>query len=292
MNNIAAPGNSLPNHAGLGLKPEHFQAVQTQAIEDIWFEVHPENYMIDGGPRLEGLLAISQQYPLSLHGVGASLGGPELPDAEHLKALKRLVDFLEPASVSEHAVWSRFNGQYFADLMPLPRTQIAKQQLIDGIDCFQNAIGRKILIENPSNYLPVIAEMDEATFLVDVATSSGCGLLVDVNNLYLSNQNCGINANAYLQAIPPDLVGEIHVAGFSLDPNLGKRLLIDSHAADVDAAVWDLLDIALQQFGAKPVLLERDDNLPSFARLLEERQLAKIALDKTSSRALNTHAIA
>ncbi len=268
----------LPVQAGLGLKPEHFQAAETSSPADIWYEVHPENYFIAGGERLSSLISISQQYPLSLHGVGASLGGPQLPDENHIKEIKRLIDLLNPVSVSEHAVWSRLGNHYFADLLPLPRTKYALKQLVDGIDCYQSGLGRRILIENPTNYLPVITEMDEADFLISAAQSSGCGLLLDVNNLYLSGQNCGLDIDAYLAALPPELVGEIHVAGFDLDPNMGDALLIDSHASDVDQAVWQLLDKALSHFGPKPVLLERDGNLPSYAELLRERKIAQQAL--------------
>jgi len=276
---VMMPGQgTLPLRAGVGLKPEHFADARTGSPEGIWFEVHPENYMIGGGPRLRGLQSIREHYPLSLHGVGASLGGPELTDAGHIKALKRLIDMFEPESVSEHAVWSHANGVYFADLLPLPRTRDAMRRLVDGIDHFQQGIGRQILIENPSNYLPLISEMDEPEFLVAAARQAGCGLLIDVNNIYVSSRNCGIDAEAYLRAIPAELVGEIHIAGFDPDPELGDRLLIDSHAADVSPEVWSLLDLALQLFGPKPVLLERDDNLPGYEKLLAERQLADQAI--------------
>ena len=270
--------SSLPLHAGLGLKPEHFAEVEKHSPNEIWFEVHPENYMIGGGPRLRGLLSIREQFSLSLHGVGASLGGPELTDDRHISALRRLIDLLEPGCVSEHAVWSRANGVYYADLLPLPRTRDAMQRLVDGVNHFQEGIGHKILLENPSNYLPVISEMDEADFLVSVAKQTGCGLLVDVNNIYVSSKNCGINATEYILAIPAELVGEIHIAGFDVDPNLDQQLLIDSHAADVAPEVWDLLSLALTQFGPKPVLLERDDNLPEYPVLLKERARAEKAI--------------
>lgn len=274
--------SQLPLHAGVGLKPEHFADVRTGSPSEIWFEVHPENYMIEGGPRLRGLQSIRENFPLSLHGVGASLGGPELTDTMHIKALRRLIDLFEPESVSEHAVWSKADGVYYADLFPLPRTQIAMQRLIDGINHFQEGIGRRILLENPSNYLPVISEMDEADFLVSVAQQTGCGLLVDVNNIYVSSRNCGIDADAYIRAIPPQLVGEIHIAGFDPDPQLGEALLIDSHASDVSPQVWSLLETALAHFGPKPVLLERDDNLPAYEQLLQERAKAEAAIQRSS----------
>ncbi len=272
--------NDLPLHAGVGLKPEHFSDVENTSPKEIWFEVHPENYMIGGGPRLRGLQAICEHFPLSLHGVGASLGGAELTDAKHITEMRRLIDLLEPVSVSEHAVWSSTNGVYYADLLPIPRTRVAMQNLVDGVNHFQEGIGRQILLENPSNYLPVASEMDEPDFLVSVARQTGCGLLVDVNNIYVSSRNCGIDAVAYIHAIPSELVGEIHVAGFDPDPNLGEQLLIDSHASDVAPEVWHLLDVALEHFGPKPVLLERDDNLPAYAELLKERALAEQAIER------------
>jgi uncharacterized protein (UPF0276 family) len=272
----------LPEHAGIGLKPEHFEAAERDSPIDIWFEVHPENYMVGGGPRLRGLQSIREHFPLSLHGVGASLGGSERTPVEHIRALRRLIDIFEPASISEHAVWSQLDGVYFADLLPLPRTRDAMQGLVDGINHFQEGIGRRILIENPTNYLPVISEMDEADFLVEVAHRTGCGLLVDVNNIYISSRNCGIDAQKYLHSIPANMVGEIHVAGFDLDPNIGTDLLIDSHASDVDEAVWNLLTLALDRFGPKPVLLERDDKLPAFSSLLAERQVAEGMIEQVS----------
>ena len=262
---------ALPSAAGVSLKPEYFADVASLETGETWFEVHPENYMIAGGPRLEGLLAAARRFPISLHGVGASLGGPALASNEHLAALRRLIELTEPAAVSEHAVWSRTNTHYYADLLPLPRTAEALTRLVDGINHFQNGIGRQILIENPTNYLPIKSEMDEAEFLVEVAARSGCGLLLDVNNLYISANNCGMDASAYLAAIPPRLVGEIHVAGHSPDERFGETLLIDSHAAPVAQPVWRLLETALTHLGPKPVLVERDAELPPFAELMSEK---------------------
>ena len=265
----------LPAATGVGLKPEYFPDIESLAPGDTWFEVHPENYMIAGGPRLEGLLAAAARFPISLHGVSASLGGPTLTPDAHLDALRRLINLVNPAAVSEHAVWSRTNAQYYADLLPLPRTTEALANLVDGIDHFQNGIGRRILIENPSSYVSIRSEMDEPEFLVEVATRSGCGLLLDVNNLYISARNCGIDARAYIEAIPADLVGEIHVAGHSPDERFGEALLIDSHAAPIAAPVWRLLETALGHLGATPVLIERDADLPPFAELMRERDYAE-----------------
>ncbi len=235
--------------------------------------------MTCGGPRLQGLLDIAEQYAISLHGVSASLGGPDLTPDEYLTQLKSLIARVEPASVSEHAVWSRFEGRYFGELLPLPRTAEALTSLVNGIDHMQNALGRQILLENPANYLPLISEMDEPDFLVQVAKQTGCGLLIDVSNIFVSANNCGIDASSYIKSIPAEVVGEIHVAGFDPDPRLGERLLIDSHGSAVSEPVWQLLSIALQHFGSKPVLVERDTNLPDFKVLLDERDRADAMLE-------------
>ena len=265
----------LPAATGVSLKPEYFTNVESLAPGNTWFEVHPENYMIEGGPRLEGLLSVAERFPMSLHGVSASLGGPTPTPDKHLEAFRRLVDVVDPAAVSEHAVWSRTNAQYYADLLPLPRTTEALANLVDGIDHFQNGIGRQILIENPSNYVPIKSEMDESDFLVEVATRSGCGLLLDVNNLYISACNCGVDARAYIEAIPAGFVGEIHIAGYSPDEHFGDTLLIDSHAAPVAEPVWRLLETALRHLGPTPVLIERDAELPPFGELMREREYAE-----------------
>ena len=205
---------------------------------------------------------------------------PLTPDPRHLSAVRRLVDEFEPVLVSEHAVWSSANGIWFADLLPLPRTADALRQLVEGVDRYQEAIGRHILIENPTNYLPFVSEMDEPAFLNEVALRTGCGLLLDVNNVYLSARNCGIDPEWYVRSLPADRIEEIHIAGFEADENLGESLLIDTHAAPVSEAVWNLLDVALAHFGPRPVLLERDGKLPPFETLMEERRLAAAALSR------------
>ena len=264
--------------AGVGLKHVHAEPALAYRESGLWFEVHTENYMVAGGPRLAILRRIRESSPLSLHGVGASLGGPAPPDPRHLTAVRRLVDEFEPELVSEHAVWSRANGVWFADLLPLPRTRDALQRLVDGVDRYQCAIGRRILIENPTNYLAFVSEMDEPEFLNEIAERSGCGLLLDVNNVHLSARNCGIDAEGYIERLSGELVGEIHIAGYEADENLGDALLIDTHAAPVSEAVWSLLDFALAHLGPRPVLLERDGKLPSFEVLMEERNRAAAAL--------------
>jgi len=259
---------------GINLKPAHFEQALLCQDPGLWFEVHTENYFMSGGPRLDHLDQIKDKFPLSLHGVGASLGGPELPDPEHLKKVKRLVEHIQPTLISEHAVWSRLGPKYFAELLPLPRTQEALQRLTDGVNAYQNAINQRILIENPTNYLSFRSDMDEPDFLLEVCQKTGCGLLLDVNNLHISEHNCGVSASDYIRRIPADMVGEIHIAGFDQDPNHGEHLLLDGHGSPVDTAVWQLLKTALSHLGPKPVLLERDANLPTFDALRQERTIA------------------
>ncbi|HAY05684.1 MAG TPA: DUF692 domain-containing protein [Hyphomonas sp.] len=272
---------SLPLHAGLGLKPEHYRAALETGNDGLWFEVHPENYMVEGGPRLAWLEAIRDRHPLSFHGVGASLGGLDEFNKNHLTALRRLIERYQPAQVSEHATFSANDGRYFADLLPLPRTQEAQRHLTIRIDAFQEAIGRRILIENPTNYLHFSSEIDEPGFLVEVARVSGCGLLMDLNNVWVSAANTGIDPYAYIREIPSDLVGEIHIAGHSPDPVLGDRFLIDSHGEPVSGGVWHLLKHALAHWGPRPVLIERDANIPTFEELLSERNRAESFIDAT-----------
>lgn len=264
----------LPIGAGVSLKPEYFEDVSRVHQPDFWLEVHPENYMVEGGPRLDGLLDAAERFPISLHGVAASLGGSTLTAASHIRALSKLIQRVNPAAVSEHAAWSILGNQYFAELLPLPRTAEALTRLIAGVNHLQEGIGRTILLENPSSYLPANSEMSEPEFLVEVAKRTGCGLLIDVNNIHVSANNCGVDAVAYLQSIPGNLVGEIHIAGFSADENPDNNLLIDSHASPVSETVWRLLEFALARFGPVPVLVERDANLPAFHQLMGERNRA------------------
>ena len=281
-----ASGRSIPTHgaghlgAGVGLKQPHVESALACSEPSLWFEVHTENYMVPGGPRLAQLRRVREAFPVSFHGVGASLGGPAPPDPCHLAAVRRLVEEFEPVLVSEHAVWSSANGVWFADLLPLPRTRDALRRLVEGVDRYQEAIGRSILIENPTNYLPFTSEMDEPDFLNEVAARTGCGLLLDVNNVYLSARNCGIDPERYIETLAADRIGEIHVAGHEADGNYGEALLIDTHAAPVSEAVWNLLGAALAHLGPRPMLLERDGKLPSFEALMEERRRARTALSR------------
>ncbi|MFT2109527.1 DUF692 domain-containing protein [Marinomonas sp. 2405UD68-3] len=277
--------NALPlkGLAGINLKPQHYDEALNLTDPTYWFEVHTENYFVEGGPRLDYLRKLSQRFPISFHGVGASLGNTFDRFPKHLQQVAQLVKEFNPTLVSEHATWSAHQNNYFADLLPLPKTKLALQQLCDGIDRYQNAIGRSILIENPSNYLDFTSELDEPDFLMEAVYKTGCGLLVDVNNLYISHKNCGLDIIDYFSRIDPCVVGEIHIAGFSHDAHFTDSLLIDSHGAPVDDKVWHYLELALKAFGAVPVLLERDDNIPSFNDLRAERETAQTLLNSLIS---------
>lgn len=275
----------LPLTAGLGLKPEHYRPAFEARNKELWFEVHPENYMVAGGPRLAWLDAIRENNPLSFHGVGASLGGIDPLDAGHARKLRGLIDRFEPHQVSEHATFSAHRGRYLADLLPLPRTREAVRHLSERVDAFQTMIGRSILIENPTNYLPFASELDEPDFLTLVASKAGCGLLVDLNNIWISATNTGIDPYAYIHRIPAHLVGEIHVAGYSPDPVHGSGFLIDSHAEPVSGGVWHLLSFALANWGPKPVLIERDANIPPFEDLIAECTRAQSILSEHADKA-------
>jgi hypothetical protein len=280
--------SSSPLRAGIGLKPDYYRpvfelgreagggdAASVESLDGFWVEVHPENYMTPGGPRLQWLDAVAARWPVSLHGVSASLGGAEPVDAEHLKRLRALVDRYEPALISEHVAWTGWSGVYFADLLPLPATREALSRLADNIDQMQTALRRSILIENPALYLALNGEMSEPDFLAEVCRRAGCGLLLDVNNVFVSARNLDRNPLDYLDAIPAGLVGEIHLAGHAPDARLGEALLIDSHGAPVAEDVWALYAEAVARFGCTPTLIERDANLPPFEELMAERGRAQ-----------------
>jgi uncharacterized protein (UPF0276 family) len=263
--------------AGIGFKAEHFAEALAAPAAGLWFEVHPENYMVDGGPRLAMLERLRRDRSLSLHGVGMSLGGAADPDREHLAALKRLVERFEPELVSEHLAWSRLDGRCFPDLLPVPRTNEALRRLAANIGRVQDALGREILIENPSHYLALRDhQWSETSFLAELARRTGCKLLIDVNNVAVGAHNLSYDATGWLQDIPAKLIGEIHLAGHTLDAE--GTLLIDSHDAPVSDGVWELYRAFVERIGARPTLIERDGNVPSFAELMAERERAEAIL--------------
>ncbi len=263
--------------AGLSFKPVHFEQAMACPAAGMWFEVHAENYMVDGGPRLAILQALRERFPLSIHGVGLSLAGAEVPDREHLAKLKRLADRFEPFLLSEHLAWSRLDGTSFPDLLPFPRTNEALEIIVRNIDITQSALGRQILIENPSLYLKLEGhEWPESLFLAELVKRTGCGLLIDANNVFVSASNLGFNPRSYLDALPVEAIGEIHLAGHTPDPVLGQSLLIDSHGAPIAEEVWQLYEWLLARCGKSrpPTLIERDDNIPEFEALFAERERA------------------
>lgn len=265
--------------AGLGLKPEHFASALACAADGLWFEVHPENYMVAGGPRLAWLESIRARHPLSLHGVGLSLAADAAPDPAHLQQLTRLVERFEPALVSEHLAWSAWRGSYVPDLLPFPRTVPALRRIADNIAQVQDTLRRAIAIENPSHYLAIRGhEFGEIEFLAELAQRSGCRLLLDVNNVHVSANNLGFDARAYLDGFPAEHVTEIHLAGHSRDPALGAALLVDSHDSPIDAAVWSLYERLIARIGPRPTLIERDAELPTFDALMLERDRAASVL--------------
>jgi uncharacterized protein (UPF0276 family) len=273
---------SLTLGAGLGLKADHYEAAFDCAAKGVWFEVHPENYMIDGGPRLAWLETIGSRHPLSLHGVSLSLAADCAPDVDHLQRLKTLIDRVQPVLVSEHLAWSTWRGQYHPDLLPFPRTGQALQRVADNIQRTQDFLQRRIAVENPSHYVQLEGHaFSEIEFLAELSARTGCGLLLDINNVFLSAHNMGYDANTYIDAFPGEAIMEIHLAGHSADPG-GAALLIDSHDAPVAEPVWALYQRLIQRVGPRPTLIERDDHIPPFGDLLLERDRAQTLLEGLS----------
>ena len=267
----------LPVRAGVGLKPEHFRDVLETSPDLGFFEVHAENYMVDGGPFHHYLGRIREHYPLSLHGVGLSMGAEGPLDEAHLDRLDVLIKRYQRASFSEHMAWSSHGEVFFNDLLPVPYDRATLDRVCEHVDRVQMRLQRRISLENPSTYLEFEAStMDEAAFLTEVIRRTGCGLLLDVNNVHVTCMNHGRDALAFIQNLPLDTVGEIHLAGFATDHDAaGAPLLIDSHGSPVDEAVWGLYVAALARTGPTPTLLERDNDVPNLATLLAEAQRAE-----------------
>lgn len=264
---------------GVGLRAPHLAEILATRPAIGWFEVHPENYMGDG-PALARLLAVRRDYPLSLHGVGLSLGSADGIDREHLGRLKALVERAEPFLVSEHLSWSVADGRYLNDLLPLPYTEEALDVVSRNVTTAQEALGRRILVENPSAYLRFrCSTIAEPAFLAELARRTGCGLLCDVNNIFVSSTNFEADAAGYLERVPREAVGEIHLAGHFRSERQGRPLLIDDHGSAVCPEVWALYRRAIERFGLVPSLVEWDKNLPPLAVLLGEARRAEGAAD-------------
>ncbi|KVG40697.1 hypothetical protein WL29_05300 [Burkholderia ubonensis] len=283
--NVSAPLLSVtprpaPARAGVGLRFRHHRIVLDQRPAVAWFEVHTENYM-EGGVAPQYLDAIRRDYPLSLHGVGLSLGSADGLDATHLARVRAAVRRFEPALVSEHLSWSAVGGTYLADLLPLPMTDEALAVVCRHVDQVQAALGRRILIENPSTYLRYVqSTIPEWEFLSEMVRRTGCGLLCDVNNIYVSACNHGWDPQTYLAALPAAAIAEIHLAGHSVRQlENGRTLRIDDHGSRVAAEVWSLYHDALRRFGAAPTLIEWDTDVPPLETLLQDAARADSMLE-------------
>jgi uncharacterized protein (UPF0276 family) len=279
--------SSLPRRAGIGLKPEHFRDILQTQPDIGFFEIHAENYLMAGGPMHHFLGLIRAQYPLSIHGVGLSIGGEEDINQIHLSRLKTLIDRYQPESFSEHLAWSSHGGTYYNDLLPLPYTHETLDRVCAHIDQVQDVLKRRILLENPATYLEFsTSEMEEAQFITHIMQRTGCGLLLDVNNLYVSGMNHGIKPTMILEAMPLDKVGQIHLAGHFWDSDSnGFPLLIDNHGAPVADPVWSLYEQALSLTGQQATLLERDHAIPALEELLAEADRVENYLAKSLKRA-------
>lgn len=266
---------------GIGLRSPHHAEFLEKRPGVAWVEVHSENFFGEGGKAIQQLENVRMHYPVSLHGVGLSLGSYDDLNWHHLQKLRNLMTRINPCLVSEHLSWSSINGRHLNDLLPLPYTQEALDHVVLRIQQVQDYLQRQILIENISSYIQFDAsEMPEHAFLSQVALKSGCGILLDVNNLHVNAINLGVNTTAYLNAIPKELVQEIHLAGSTLTTIDGKEVLIDTHSTPVQPAVWDLYRDVVQTFGRKPTIIEWDTNLPSLDTLyLEASKAEKIMKD-------------
>ncbi|KNH21928.1 hypothetical protein ACS77_22760 [Pseudomonas syringae] len=268
--------SGLPPRSGLGLKTEHFREVLGAQPDIGFFEVHAENYMVAGGPFHHFLGLIREQYPLSLHGVGLSIGAEGPLDNQHLQRLAALIERYQPQSFSEHLAWSSHGPVFLNDLLPLAYDVPMLNRVCEHIDQVQSTLKRSMLLENPATYLAFQrSTLDEADFISEVIRRTGCGLLLDVNNVYVSCINHQRDPLAYIDALPLQVVGEIHLAGFAEDTdNIGDRLLIDDHGAPIDNAVWTLYRQVLERVGPIATLIERDNQLPAFSMLHAEARQA------------------
>ena len=282
------PRSAIPVRAGIGLRTPHQRQVLAERPDVGWLEVHSENFFARGGQVLQVLERARSHYPLSLHGVGLSLGSVDPLSSEHLSLLKGLVERFEPGLVSDHLCWGAVGGRHLNDLLPLPYTEEALEVVCRNVGAAQEHLGRQILVENVSSYLQFSdSSISEWEFFAEVVRRSGCGILLDVNNIYVSSVNHGFDALAYLDAIAPQAVQEIHLAGF--DSN--GACLIDTHGKPVHGPVWNLYGEALSRLGPVPTLIEWDTDLPALEVLLDDARKAQEILDEWSMPEV-THALA
>ncbi|MCY4169846.1 MAG: DUF692 domain-containing protein [Rhodobacter sp.] len=278
---VAHRPDRLPAAPGVGYKPKHFQDILDSPGTVSWLEIHAENYMGGGGRPLAQLRRLAERFPISVHGVGMSVGGEAPLDPEHLARLKTLVEWLEPASFSEHLAWSTHEGEFLNDLLPLPYNSETLARVCAHIDEIQSAIGRRMLLENPSTYLAFSeTTLTEIEFLTEIARRTECGLLLDVNNVFVSAANQQTNATDYIDDFPLHLVDEIHLGGHEEDADEnGERLLIDNHASEVVDPVWKLYEHAIARGGPKPTLIEWDNDVPDWPVLAAEAHRAATVLE-------------
>ncbi|MBL8522531.1 MAG: DUF692 domain-containing protein [Betaproteobacteria bacterium] len=264
---MSRPLHIESSRAGIGLRTPHYRAMLDNPPPVSFLEVHSENFFGDGGQPLRYLDRFREDYPVSTHGVGLSLGSADTLDPEHLRRLKRLVDRIEPTLVSEHLCWVGVNGRFLNDLLPIPYTEEALEHVIGQVGRVQDFLGRQIMVENVSSYLQFVdSSIPEWEFVREVAERAGCRILLDVNNIYVNSVNHGFDAHAYLDAIEPGSVGEIHLAGFQ---DTGE-VLIDTHGSSVCEAVWKLYERAIKRLGPIPTLIEWDTDIPALEVLLDE----------------------
>lgn len=272
--------NEMPARAGVGLKAQHYRTILETHPDVGFFEVHAENYMGAGGPPHRYLTEIRAQYPLSLHGVGLSIGADQPLDQDHLRRLAELIGRYEPELFSEHLAWSSHGGHFFNDLLPVPYTHQTLQRVCEHIDQVQEALGRQMLLENPSTYV-AFAESTywEVDFIAEIARRTGCALLLDINNVYVACTNQHWDPARYIEEFPVAHVRQIHLAGHARDADdQGQALLIDSHDRQVESVVWDFYARAIELLGTVPTLIEWDQNLPTWAELHAEAQRAEHVL--------------
>ncbi|WP_212524031.1 DUF692 domain-containing protein [Actibacterium sp. MT2.3-13A] len=270
----------LPDGAGVGYKPQHFSNILEAPAAVSWLEIHAENYMGSGGRPLAQLRHLAERFPISVHGVGLSIGGEAPLDQDHLSRLKHLIGWLNPASFSEHLAWSTHDSHFLNDLLPLPYTQATLARVCAHIDQVQQVLGREMLLENPSTYLAFAeTEMEETEFLAEIARRTGCGLLLDVNNVFVSTTNQQTDPHAYIAAFPMARVGEIHLGGHDMQTDAhGAPLLIDSHGREVVDPVWALYAETLARAGRRPTLIEWDNDVPGWPVLEAEAARAAALL--------------
>lgn len=287
-----SPKDAIPPRAGVGLKACHYDDILGDKPDLGWFEIHAENYMGEGGMPHHALRRIRERYPISCHGVGLSIGSAQGLDPAHLDRLKRVVQRYEPGLVSEHLAWSTHDTGFLNDLLPVPYTEETVARVSEHIDQVQTHLGRQMLLENPSTYVAFAeSEMSEIAFLKEVVSRTGCGLLLDVNNVYVSATNQGYRPEDYLAEFPVEFVGEIHLGGHAGDhDDDGRTLLIDAHDRAVDQEVWRLYETLIGRIGPRPTLVEWDNDVPAWPELFKEARRAEAILAKPVGGGANSRA--